>query len=118
MGAYQLDRYQGFVPLTGRYAGTYTTAPRDPIGWQLAAQLPPGAIVSGQFNLLPHVSQRQRAHIFPRVEDAQYVFLDTRGAIEPFQTQAEYEAAVTALRADPNFETISEQDGFILFRHK
>jgi uncharacterized membrane protein len=118
MGAYQLDRYHGFVPLSERYAGTYTIAPRDPIGWQLAAQLPPGAIVSGQFNLLPHVSQRQRAHIFPRVEDAQYVFLDTRGVIEPFQTQAEYEAAVTALRADPNYETVSEQDGFILFRHK
>jgi uncharacterized membrane protein len=118
MGAYQLDRYHGFVPLSGRYAGAYTIAPRDPIGWRLAAEIPPDAIVSGQFDLLPHVSQRQRAHIFPRVEDAQYVFLDTQGVIEPFQTQAEYAAAVAALRADPNFETVSEQDGFILFRHK
>jgi uncharacterized membrane protein len=118
MGAYQLDRYHGFVPLSERYAGTYTIAPRDPIGWRLAAEIPPDAIVSGQFDLLPHVSQRQRAHIFPRVEDAQYVFLDTQGVIEPFQTQAEYAAAVAALRADPNFETVSEQDGFILFRHK
>jgi len=118
MGAYQLDRYHGFVPLSDRYAGTYTLEPRDPSGWQMAAQIPPDASVSGQFNLLPHVSQRQRAHIFPRIEDAQYVFLDTQGIIEPFQSQDEYQAAVAALRADPNFETISEQDGFILLRRK
>ena len=118
MGAYQIDRYHGFVPLSDRYAGTYTIEPRDSIGWQLAAQIPRDAIVSGQFNLLPHVSQRQRAHIFPRIEDAEYVFLDTQGVIEPFQTQEEYQAAVEALRADPAFEVISEQDGFILFRRK
>ncbi len=118
MSAYQLDRYHGFVPLSDRYAGTYTIEPRDPIGWQMAAEIPPGAVVSGQFTLLPHVSQRQRAHIFPRIEDAQYVFLDTQGVIEPFQTQAEYQAAVAALRADPAFEIIAAQEGFILFKRK
>jgi uncharacterized membrane protein len=116
MAAYQLDRNHGFVPLSDRYIGSYTIKPRDPNGWQLAAQIPPEAVVSGQFNLLSHVSQRQRAHIFPRIEDAQYVFLDTQGVIEPFQTQEEYQAAVAALRADPAFEVISEQDGFILFK--
>ncbi len=118
MGAYQIDRYHGFVPLSERYAGTYSIAPRDPTGWHMAAQIPAQAIVSAQFNLLPHVSQRQRAHIFPRVEDAQYVFLDTQGAIEPFQTHAEYQAAIDALRIDPAFEVISEQNGFILFKRK
>jgi len=118
MGAYQIDRYHGFVPLSDRYAGTYTIAPRDSIGWQLAAQIPRDVIVSAQFNLLPHVSQRQRAHIFPRIEDAAYVWLDTQGVIEPFQTREEYLAAVDILRADPSFEIISEQDGFILFKRK
>jgi len=116
MGAYQIDRYHTFIPLSDRYADTYTIAPRDGIGWQIAAQIPRDAIVSAQFNLLPHVSQRQRAHIYPRIEDAQYVFLDTQGVIEPFQTQAEYQAAVDALRADPSFEVIAEQGGFILFK--
>jgi uncharacterized membrane protein len=118
MGAYQIDRYHAFVPLSDRYAGTYTIEPRDPIGWQLAAQIPRDAVVSAQFNLLPHVSQRQRAHIFPRVEDATYIFLDTQGVIEPFQTQEEYQATVDALRADPTFEIIAEQDSFILFKRK
>lgn len=118
MGAYQIDRYHGFVPLSDRYAGTYTIEPRDSIGWQMAAQIPRDAIVSGQFNLLPHISQRQWAHIFPRIEDAEYVWLDTQGVIEPFQTREEYQAAVDTLRADPAFEVISEQDGFILFKRK
>jgi uncharacterized membrane protein len=118
MGAYQIDRYHEFVPLSDRYAGTYTIEPRDPIGWQMAAQIPRDAIVSAQFNLLPHVSQRQRAHIFPRIEDATYVWLDTKGVIEPFQTREEYQAAVDALRTDPTFEIIAEQDGFLLFKRK
>jgi hypothetical protein len=84
----------------------------------MAAQIPPDAIVSAQFNLLSHVSQRQRAHIFPRIEDADYVWLDTQGVIEPFATREEYQAAVEALRADSSFEVTSEQDGFILFRRK
>ena len=118
MGAYQLDRYHGFVPLSDRYAGTYSIAPRDAIGWQLAAQIPPEAVVSGQFTLLPHVSQRQRAHIFPRIEEATYIFLDTQGVIEPFQTREEYQAAVDALRADPTFEVIAAQAGFLLLRRR
>ena len=118
MGAYQIDQYHGFVPLSDRYLSTYTIEPRDPIGWQMAAQIPSEAIVSAQFNLLPHVSQRQRAHIFPRIDDATYIFLDTQGVIEPFQTQAEYRAAVEAVRHDPTFEVISEQAGFILLRRK
>jgi uncharacterized membrane protein len=118
MGAYQFDRYRGFVPLSNRYASTYTIQPRDAVGWQLAAQIPAPAIVSAQFNLLPHVSQRQRAHIFPRIEDATYIFLDIQGVIEPFQTQEEYQAAVEAVRHDPALETIAEQDGFILLRRK
>jgi uncharacterized membrane protein len=118
MAAYQFDRYHGFVPLSDRYIGSYTIKPRDPIGWQMAAQIPREAVVSGQFNLLSHVSQRQRAHIFPRIEDASYVWLDTQGVIEPFQTGEEYLAAVEALRNDPTFELISEQNGFLLFKRK
>jgi len=41
-----------------------------------------------------------------------------KGVIEPFQTQEEYRAAVDALRADPSFEVVSEQDDFILFKRQ
>ena len=118
MGLYQIDQYRAFVPLSARYAATYTIEPRDAVGWQLATQIPADATVSAQFNLVPHVSQRQRAHIFPRIEDAAYIFLDTQGVIEPFQTQTEYQAAVDAVRADPAFEVVADREGFILFRRK
>jgi uncharacterized membrane protein len=77
LGAYQIDRYGGFVPLSDRYAGTYTIELRDSIGWQMAAQIPPDAIVSGS-SIYCRMSQRQRPHIF-RASNATYTFLDTQG---------------------------------------
>jgi uncharacterized membrane protein len=118
MGAYQLDHYHGFLPLTDRYWPTYTITPHDLIGLQIAARIPPEVVVSAQFDLVPHISQRPRAHIFPRIEDATYVFLDTQGVIEPFTNQAEYQSAVDQLLHDPAFEVVSQQDGFILLRRK
>ena len=118
MAAYQIDHYQAFLPLSDRYAGTFTVTPHDTIGLQIAAQIPAEAVVSAQFNLLPHVSQRERAHIYPRIEEATYVFLDTRGPIEPFKTQAEYQAAVETLQSDSSFDMVADQDGFILLHRK
>jgi uncharacterized membrane protein len=118
MAAYQIDHYHAFLPLSDRYAGTFTVTSRDAIGLQVAAQIPADAIVSAQFNLVPHISQRERAHIYPRIDDATYVFLDTQGQIEPFQTQAKYQAAIETTRADSAFEVVTEQDGFILLHRK
>jgi hypothetical protein len=67
---------------------------------------------------VPHVSQRPRAHIFPRIDDAEYVFLDTQGEIEPFEDRAAYQAAVDALRADPAWAAVIEQDGFVLLQRR
>lgn len=118
MAVYHLDRYQTFLPLSSRYASTFALAPRYGAALQIAARIPDDAVVSAQFNLVSHVSQRRRAHIFPRIEDAEYVFLDTQGVFEPFSDRAKYQAAVDALRADPGFETIADQDGFILLHRK
>lgn len=40
------------------------------------AQIPPDAAVSAQDRLNPHVSGRRTVYIFPRVDDADYVWLD------------------------------------------
>jgi uncharacterized membrane protein len=118
MAVYHLDRYQTFLPISDRYLPTYTAQPRDTTGLRLAGEIPADAVVSAQFNLVPHVSQRQRAHIFPRVEDADYIFLDLQGEIEPFETQAEYQVAVDSLRSDPAWNVTIEQEGFILLRSR
>ncbi|HKZ87400.1 MAG TPA: DUF2079 domain-containing protein [Anaerolineae bacterium] len=118
MAAYQIRQYQGFLPLSARYLPTYAPELRSATGLRLTAQIPVDAIVAAQFNLVPHVSQRQRAHVFPRIDDAEWVFLDTQGSLEPFESQGEYRAAVEALRRDPSFEVAGERDGFILFRRR
>ncbi|HET7091766.1 MAG TPA: DUF2079 domain-containing protein [Anaerolineae bacterium] len=118
MAAYHLHNYGTFLPLSGRYVSTYVSEPRDAVGLRLATRIPAAAVVSAQFNLVPHISQRRRAHIFPRIDDAEYVFLDTHGVIEPFQTQAEYQSAVEALRNDPAFEVAAEEEGFILMSRR
>jgi uncharacterized membrane protein len=118
MAAYHLGHYGTFLPLSERYAPTFARLPRHATGLGLAAQIPPDAVVSAQFNLAPHVSRRPRAHIFPRIDDAGYVFLDLQGAFEPFETQAEYQAAVDALRDDPSWQVVAEQDGFVLLKRR
>lgn len=116
--AFHLDRYGTFLPVSERYIGTYAAEPRDMTGLQIAAEIPAEAVVSAQFTLVPHISQRWRAHIFPRIDDAEYVFLDAQGEIEPFETRAEYAAVVDVLLNDPTFETVSDLDGFLLLRRK
>ena len=118
MAAYHLDRYRTFLPISDRYLHTYAAVPRAATGLRLAGEIPADAVVSAQFNLVPHVSRRQRTHIFPRVEDADYVFLDMQGVIEPFEDQASYRAAVDALTQDSAFEVTADQDGFLLLRRK
>ena len=63
MAAYHLHRYQSFLPLSTRYASSYRQEPRHSTGLRIAAQIPAEAVVSAQFTLVPHVSQRPRAHI-------------------------------------------------------
>ncbi len=118
MAVYHLHHYQTFLPLSDRYASTFAFTPRHAAGLEIAAQIPADAVVSAQFNLVPHISQRPRAHIFPRIDDAEYVFLDTQGVIEPFGKQAEYQATIETIRNDHTFEAVIERDGFILLRRQ
>ncbi|HLF26543.1 MAG TPA: DUF2079 domain-containing protein [Anaerolineae bacterium] len=118
MAAYHIGHYGTFLPLSDRYAATFAFTPHHAAGLQIAGMVPAEAVVSAQFNLVPHVSQRQRAHIFPRLDDAEYVFLDTQGAIAPFEDEASYRAAVDAVVNDPAFEVVAGQDSFILLRRK
>src|SRR5207302_113759 len=46
----------------------------------IAEQLPPAAAVSASASLVPHLTHRARAYVFPAVLDAHYVFLDVRSS--------------------------------------
>lgn len=45
------------------------------------AQIPAGASIAAQSGLAPHLSQRAQIWEFPVLNDAEYVILDTQGAV-------------------------------------
>ncbi|HYM26878.1 MAG TPA: DUF2079 domain-containing protein, partial [Steroidobacteraceae bacterium] len=83
---------------------------------QLVALIPPGASVSAQSNLVPHLSNRRAIYLFPyQASTAQYVLLDTKGERYPLQdAPATYANDVAGLLADPAYHVVATRDGLIL----
>ena len=67
--------YLGFSPLSAQAQWPAVTE-HHRLAQELIDQIPPTASVSAQFNLNPHVSQRETLYMFPNINDAEYVFLD------------------------------------------
>ncbi|MGE5335674.1 MAG: DUF2079 domain-containing protein [Nitrososphaerota archaeon] len=83
----------------------------------VTARIPPGASVSAQDVLVPHLSQRRYIYQYPyRVYQADYVVLDTTGYIYPFTDQDEYDASVRELLNSGQFDTDFDQDGYLILR--
>jgi uncharacterized membrane protein len=67
--------YLGFSPLSAQVQWPAVTEHHH-MAQELIDQIPPTASVSAQFNLNPHVSQRETLYMFPNINDAEYIFLD------------------------------------------
>jgi hypothetical protein len=80
----------------------------------IMAQIPADAIVSAQDRLNPHVSGRRTIYIFPRVDDADYIWLDAAGPAWP-QHPSDLRATVTELLAG-DFGVAAADDGYLLLR--
>jgi hypothetical protein len=78
------------------------------------AQIPPGASVSAQDRLNPHIAGRPTVHIFPRVEQADYVLLDVTGSAWP-QHPNDLRQSVDDLLAN-GFGIAAADDGYLLLR--
>ena len=77
-------------------------------------QIPPDAKVSAHDRLNPHVSGRSTLYIFPRVDDADTVFLDVTGAAWP-QHPSDLRRTVDELLAN-GFGVAAASDGYLLLR--
>ncbi len=88
------------------------------LAYPLLAMIPPGASVSAQSLLVPHLSERKDIYQFPSGEDqAEYIVLDvTSGWYYPFNDTADYVAAFQQLLQSGNFELLAAQDGYLLLR--
>jgi hypothetical protein len=78
------------------------------------AQIPPGASVSAQTGLAPHLAHRASLNEFPEGIGADYIILDARGDIaHPYQ--ARYAPAVAALPYE-RYTPVWSRDGVTVYR--
>ncbi len=85
---------------------------------QVLQSIPSALSVSSSGNVRPHVTQRQRAHVFPsQAREADYVAILTEERIVGRVIDLEYEKnLVEELRNDPNYIVVFEEDKHLLFK--
>ena len=107
-------RYHGFTPLGLRFEMAQVT-PHHRLAKEFMALIPEGGIVSTQSGLNPHLSQRPKIYMFPKVEDAEFVFFDVTvdsWPIHPNDQKAIFEALVE----EEGFGILAAKDGYILLQ--
>jgi hypothetical protein len=112
-GAVYAQYRYGYLPGGGNYR-LFEITGHHRRATALIEQIPPDAIVSAQDRLNPHVSGRRTVYIFPRVENADTVFLDVTGPAWP-QHPNDVHRTVGTLMAD-GFGVAAAEDGYLLLR--
>ena len=107
------QRQYGYLPGGGNYQH-FTVNEHHRRAAAIIAQIPPDAKVSAQDRLNPHVSGRETVYIFPRIEDADTVFVDVTGPAWP-QHPNDTHQTVNQLLAN-GFGVAAAADGYLLLR--
>jgi uncharacterized membrane protein len=105
---------RGFTPLGGNFTLPEVTD-HDRLAQELIALVPQEAVVSAQSRLNPHLSQRERIYMFPRVEDAEYVFFDVTADSWPIHPNDQYRL-FQSLTSEEGFGVLAAKDGYVLLR--
>ena len=112
-GALASQLLWGYLPGSGNYLAL-TETDHHRRAQALIDQIPPDAAVSAQDRLNPHVSGRETVYIFPRVDDADTVFLDVTGPAWP-QHPSDLRQSVDELLAG-DFGIAAADDGYLLLQ--
>jgi uncharacterized membrane protein len=102
----------GVSPLARTFRPPHVTA-HDRLGKALIKQIPARAPLSAQSNLYPHLAHREKAYLFPAVNDAEYVLLDVTSTPYPLDGPGLYLAAQELLHSG-EFGVLAAQDGYLL----
>jgi len=109
----------------------YVLAGAGPLGWNyapavvtdhalraaaLADQLPAAAAVSASSDLVPHLTHRARAYVFPAVLDADYVYLDLDSSPAPTSAGDVY-LRVQSLLDSGGWRVADQDGGLLLLEH-
>ena len=96
------------------YASHVST--HDRIADRALRLIPDGAVVSASNNLGAHLSARRRFLSFPHVQDAQWIAADeTQPGYGDRYAPLPTALALSALRRDPDWRLVFEQDGVLVF---
>lgn len=104
----------GFTPLAAGFEIPRVT-PHHHLAKELMALIPEGATVSAQSRLNPHLSQRPKIYMFPKVEDAEYVFFDVSVDSWPIHPN-DQRRLFDALLGEEGFGILTAKDGYILLQ--
>jgi uncharacterized membrane protein len=107
-------RARGFTPWGGNYT-LPVVGDHDRQAAELIALVPQKAIVSAQSRLNPHLSQREKIYMFPRVEDAEYVFFDVTADSWPIHPNDQWRL-YRSLVGEEGFGVLAAREGYVLLR--
>jgi uncharacterized membrane protein len=103
---------QGAGPLATNYVPAALTAHAQ-AARTIAASLPADAAVSASASLVPHLSHRARAYVFPSVEDADYVLVDLRASPAPTSAGDVY-LRTQSLLSSGDWQIVADTDDLLL----
>lgn len=103
--------YFGYTPGSGHFKRLIETEHHRQADF-IIRQIPREAKVSAQDRLNPHVSQRETVYIFPRIEDANTIFIDASGPPWPLHPVDLYRQ-INQLR-DMGFGIAAGHHGYLL----
>lgn len=113
LAALYTQQQVGYLPGGGNYQPlTVTDHHRQAAA--IIAQIPPDAKVSAQDRLNPHVAGRETIYIFPRVDDADTIFVDVTGPAWPQHPNDLYTSVQKLL--ENGFGVAAAGDGYLLLR--
>ena len=112
-GALYTQQTAGYLPGGGNYRRFVVTEHHRQAA-TIMAQIPATAKVSAQDRLDPHVAGRATVYIFPRVEDADTIFLDVTGPAWPQHPNDLYTSVQDLLRR--GFGVAAAADGYLLLQ--
>jgi hypothetical protein len=108
--------FHGNLPFSQDFQWPQTT-PHTELGERLAAMIPPGASVSAESMLVPHISQREHIYQFPYAkDDVDYIFVDVTGDIYPYYDTIDYVHDIKSVLLNGHYGIVAAQDGYLLLK--
>ena len=106
--------HRGFTALARSFSWPGRTSHHRMLD-EVIGEIPANAVISAQANLFPHVSQRERAYLWPDPRDKEYVLLDVS---DPsfWNRDGAQEGVKRDLEQDASFSWTLARDGYLVLK--